>query len=611
MRRPPIPARLTARGTACAAAVALMLVATGCSGGAGSGAGSGTGKPVKGGSVSFAMPPNATPNWILPIGTAGHLATFNSSIHTEMFLPLVKYDATGGKLAFDEKASAAEKPVYSKDDTSVTITLHDLKWANGKPVTSRDVQFWVNLIKANTDDWAGYRKGELPDNIEKFTILDDQKFKLDLTHAVNPEWFTASQLSQVTPLPQSAWDVKSDGGEVGDYDTKPDGARKVFSYLVKESKDLSSYPTNPLWKVTNGPFDVAKWTSTGQVTLKKSDTYSGTDAAHLDTVELKPFTSADAEFNVLRSGNIDYGYIPSSNLSQKKYLNSRGYKVEAWNGWAVNYAPYNFNNPKLGGAFKQLYVRQAIQMGIDQDALAKVVWHGQATPVFGPVPQNPPSDFLSAAQKKNPYPHDPGKAKGLLTSHGWTVGADGIMACTSPGDGANQCGKDVAKGTKLQLHMLSESGSTATTNQMRAMQSQLSKIGVGFQTKYEPLNSVLSGTTQCTSDEPSCAWQLSFFGTQGSWYYPAYPTGGSLFGSSGASNFGGYDDPHADKLIDATTKSPDPGAMKKYSGYLAQQLPALWLPLPSYQVSAIKKSLGGVSQDPLAGMTMQRWYLTK
>ncbi len=568
-------------------------------------------KVVNGGTGTFAEPPGATPNAIFPVVTAGDTAAYNSAIQAEFYVPLTFYDATSGKLAFDQRASVASNIAYSNGDRAVTITLTKLKWSDGAPVTSRDVQFFFNLVKANRTQWANYVQGQFPDNVRSFVILNSRTFRLNLTSVVNPQWFSGNELSLVTPLPQQAWDIESTGGKVGNYDATTAGARAVFKYLNGQNSNLSTFGSNPLWKVTDGPFTLGAWTTSGAVTLNKSKTYDGPDAAHLNSVQLLPFTSDSAEFNVLRSGALDYGYIPSSDLSQTGFLKGQGYTVEPWNGWAINYSPYNFNNPALGATLKQLYVRQALQMAIDQTAIAKIVWHSEATPVYGPVPQTPESAYLSQVQKNNPYPFNPVKAENLLKSHGWKLNSAGVMACSSPGTGTTECGAGVKAGTVLSLHMLSESGSTETTNQMEVMQTELAKIGVGFQANYAPLNSVLSETAQCKPTQASCKWQMSFFGTQGSWYFSPSPNGDPLFASTGSANFGSYSDATANSLAVKAISSSNPSALQDWSAYLAKQLPAMWLPVPAYQISVIKTTLKGVSQDPLAGQTMQRWYLTK
>ncbi|MEV5705562.1 peptide ABC transporter substrate-binding protein [Actinoallomurus sp. NPDC052274] len=610
MKRPWPSFPTAARTPLAVLGVGAALLVAGCSSGSGQGSSATGGTPQQGGSVTFALPPNATPNWIFPLGTPGHLAGYNSAIRQNVFLPLYSYNGSSGTVALDEKAGAAKTPVYSGGGKTVTITLKDLTWANGQKVTTRDVEFWFNLAKANKDQWGNYSKGDLPDNVAKFTTVDDKTFKLDLNKAYNPDWFTANQLTYVTPMPQSAWDVETAGGKVGDYDRTTDGAKKVFKYLIGEAGKLSAYASNPLWKVADGPFTVKEFTTTGQVTLAKNAKYTGDDAAHLDTVTFKPFTSAQAELNVLRAGGVDYGYLPALATSQQKTIENSGYQVKPWNGWAITYIPYNFNNPEMGAVFKQLYIRQAVQMSIDQATISRVIWHDQAAPGYGPVPQQPVSKYLSQDQKNNPYPYDVNKAKALITSHGWTITGN-VASCTKPGTGADQCGAGIKAGTQLKFSLLTESGSTETDNTMQELQSSLSKIGIALSIKSEPLNSVLDHSPECKPNQSTCSWQLSFFGTQGSWYFPAYPSGEQIFSTDAGTNLGSYSDPTADKLVKESTSSSDPQAMQQYSSYLAKQLPVIWMPNPAYQVSAIRNNLRGVVQDPLAAMQPQRWYLAK
>lgn len=612
MRNPLRSASRSTRITVAALGVAALAI-TACSSNGSSGTTSGkngasaSGSAPSGGSATFALPPNATPNWIFPIGTPGHLASYNISIQAEMWLPLYNYDTESGTLGYDPAISAAELPVYSNGDKTVTVTLRNLTWSNGKPVTSRDIQFWFNLVKADKAQWGAYSPGEFPDNVKTFTIVNSSTFRLQLTKAYNPGWFTGNQLSLITPLPQAVWDTE--GGAVGNYDLTTAGAKKVFSYLTGASGKISDYASSSLWKVTDGPFDVQSWTTGGEVVLAKSPTYKGGEAAKLNSVKFEPFTSDQSEFDSLRSGGVDYGYVPISDLSQEKLLEAEGYKIKPWVGWAISYIPFNFNNPAMGAAFKQLYVRQALQMAVDQQTIVNGVWSGEATAGYGPVPQTPVSSYLSKTQEDNPYPYDLAKAKTLLTSHGWSVPSGGTATCTKPGTAAGECGAGVASGTKLDLTIISESGSTETTNMMEELQSSFSKIGATLSVKQAPLDTVLNDSAICTSSQPSCSWQLSFFGTQGSWYFNPYPSGEQIFATGAGVNLGSYADTEATKLIEDTTTSGSASAMQAYSAYLAQNLPVLWVPNPDYQVSAIKSTLGGVLQNPLASMNPQQWYL--
>jgi peptide/nickel transport system substrate-binding protein len=587
---------------AAGAVLAASALVTGCNG-------AGNSSSATSDSINYALPANFTPNWILPIGTPAHLNTNNVSIAASLWEPLIAYDGSTGSIGWNKAASIATAADFAKDGKSVTVTLGNRHWSDGKPITSRDVQFWYNLIKANKSQWANYSEGKAPDNWTSFKVVDDQHFTITFDQAYNSQWMLANQLSMITPLPQHVWDRTSASAAVSDADTTTAGAKQVWTYLNTAAKSISKYASDPLWKTVSGPYTVKSFSTSGKVVLAANATYDGGEKAHIATVNLLPFTTTDAEENALRSGQVDYGYINSTDLDQKSQFTSQGYTVKPWTGWAITYMPYNFDNPSMGAVFKQLYARQAVQESIDQDSLVKVVFNGTAVPGYGPIPQAQNSQFVSQAQKDNPYPFSNAKAKALLTAHGWTE-QNGTMVCARPGSGASQCGAGVDKGTKFQMQVLSQSGSTVTDNMMSAIQSSLAKSGIAFSIKTAPVNSVLSQTPQCTAGQSVCKWQLSFFGTAGSWYFPAYPTGDSLFQTKGGSNFGSYSNPDVDKLITATTTSSSDDAVQQYSEALAKDLPVVWLPEPDYQISVIKNGLGGFAQDSLADFHPAQWQWT-
>ncbi|MGP4049880.1 peptide ABC transporter substrate-binding protein [Streptomyces sp. 2A115] len=561
-------------------------------------------------SINYALPANFTPNWILPIGTAAHLNTNNRSIADSLWERLVAYDGSTGKIAWNKQASLATAADFASDSKSVNITLGDRTWSDGKPVTSRDVEFWFNLIKGNKAEWAGYNPGKAPDNWTSFKTVDERHFTITFDQAYNSEWMLANQLSEITPLPQHVWDKTGASAKVSDADRTAAGAKQVWTYLNTAAKNISGYDKDELWKTINGPYSVTSFSTSGKVVLAANKKYDGGEKPDIATVNLLPFTTADAQKNALRSGSVDYGYIEATDLDQKDSFTAQGYTVKPWSGWAITYMPYNFNNPAMGAVFKQLYARQAVQRSIDQTSLAKVIFNGTAVPGYGPVPQAQVSDFVSPTQKDNPYPFSTTAARELLTGHGWTE-QGGVMVCTEPGSGESQCGEGVAKGTKFQMQVLSQSGSTVTDNMMSAIQSSLEKTGIKFSIKTAPVNSVLSQTPQCTSGQSICKWQLSFFGTAGSWYFNAFPTGDSLFQTKGGSNFGNYSNPEVDKLITASTTSTSSQAVQDYSAAVAKDLPVIWLPAPDYQISVVKNGLGGFPQDSLANFHPAQWKWTK
>ncbi|MGW9432672.1 ABC transporter substrate-binding protein, partial [Streptomyces decoyicus] len=248
-------------------------------------------------------------------------------------------------------------------------------------------------------------------------------------------------------------------------------------------------------------------------------------------------------------------------------------------------------------------LRQALQHLIDQKSISRVIWHGSAAPTLGPIP--------AGLLDRDPYPYDPERAKELLAGHGWTD-RDGTLRCTRPGGGAGECGAGIEDGQELRLTLLSQSGSTETSNTMQTIKSAFGTAGITLDIRQQPLNTVLGTTVPCKRTEPRCAqWQLGFFGTQGSWYFPPDPSGEKLFATHAPSNMGNWSDPRTDRLIRATEYSDAPAAMRAYGREVARRLPVLWTPNPAYQVSVIRNDLRGVDQNPTLSLAPQNWYFVK
>ncbi len=606
-----------------AAAVALALAA--CTGGSSSpssgGATSATGSPVSGGTVTYAQVPGGIPNWIFPMASLAYFSVYNiSNLQQPMYRPLYWFGGHNLQPTLDEGLSAADMPQYAADGKSVTIKLKPWKWSNGEDVNADDVVFWMNMVKAEKTNWAGYTPGAFPDNVTKVTKVDDRTVKLTLDAKYSSDWYTYNELSQITPMPM-AWDITSAGAAPGSGGCTADitKCKAVYDFLAGQAKDQKSYATSKIWGVVDGPWRLGSYSSSGNYSLVPNPKFSGSPQPRLDEVKFLPFTSDSAEFNVLKAGStVDVGYIPTQDLTAK----GSGSAVPSTNPvapnyylapnyyWAVNYFTPNFNNPTLGPAFKQLYVRQALAMTLDQPLVVEKAFQGYAAEVFGPVPATPPNKWLSPAAKQGtPYPFSTSKAKSLLESHGWTQ-QGGVMTCTAPGTASNQCGSGVAQGTKLAIAFDYASGTQALDQQMQQYKSDASKAGIQLNLKQKPFNSVIGEAVPCTPSQSTCGWEMANWG--GGWIYaPDYlPTGEALFATGAGSNSGSYSDPKMDQLITASTKQSGTGPLYQYEDYAMQQLPVIYQPNP-YAIQATSTHVGGVVWNPLQTLTPEYWYRTQ
>ena len=336
----------------------------------------------------------------------------------------------------------------------------------------------------------------------------------------------------------------------------------------------------------NGPWKLAEFTPDQGLTLVPNENYWGEDKPKIDALIYKAFTGDDAEFNSVRSGAIDFGYIPAAQYNQRKAVEDKGYNVFLWPGNSITYLALNFHEKAPGSKFiNQKYIRQAMQQLIDQPTLSQKIWSGTASPTCGPVPMA--ADKVGTTEGCV-YSFNPDAAKKLLEDHGWKVVPDGESTCENPGTGEGQCGEGIEAGDKLSFKLVSQSGFVSTHQMFEEIISQFGKLGIKIDMNEVP-DSV--GASQACDDETPCTWDLSFFGSQTSWGFPIYASGERLFASDAPVNLGQYKNPEADKLIEESTRSSEPDALQAYNDYLAEDLPVLWMPNPFYQITAVKKTL--------------------
>jgi peptide/nickel transport system substrate-binding protein len=93
-----------------------------------------------------------------------------------------------------------------------------------------------------------------------------------------------------------------------------------------------------------------------------------------------------------------------------------------------------------------------------------------------------------------------------------------------------------------------------------------------------------------------------------------YPTTDSTFNTAGVNNFGGYADPEANALINASVSCTNPDAVRNEAAYLTAQQPALFEPnidvvfAWSTRLSGPLNSFANLTQYDF---TPEQWYYTK
>lgn len=600
------------------AATAIAIGLAACSGSGGSSAigsataSSATGQKVQGGTATLAWPDGTAPNLIFPLAPATNTDGYNVNL-TELMWPYLVYDGDGAQSAVNPQESLFSSLTYGNGDTTVTIKLKPWKWSDGTPITSRDFTFVYNLLKANVPNWIDYTAGLFPDDVKSVATPNASTVVLTLTRSYNPDFYTDDVLSEIPLLPQHAWDKESAGGTAGNYDKTAPGAKAVWAFLQKEGSDLATFATNPLWKVVDGPFALASFSSDGDYDYVPNKNYSGTVPA-LSKVVNQQFTTDTAEMDALRSGStLTVGQLPQNDVGQVSTLKSEGYDVVNQPIPGVAGTLLNFYNAQTGPLVSQLYIRQAMEDLIDRPQIVSKIFDGYADPGNGPIPVQGFGQWVSPLEKQGgPYPYNPAKAVSLLKSHGWKVTPNGTSTCQSPGSGPANCGTGIAKGEALAFQLLYSAGTTTTDEEEAAIQSSEEQGGVKITLKSEPFSTLASVVGQCdASSHPAstCGWQLVDFGYDP---YYLYPTGNTIFNTGGFNNLGGYSSPEEDSLVNETEYGSSAQTFYTYEDYTAEQLPWLWVPLAS-TIDVYRSNLGGFAPlNPFTGsINPEDWYYTK
>jgi peptide/nickel transport system substrate-binding protein len=612
-----------------AAGIAACSSSSSPSGGSTSPSGSSTAAAAAGGTARVALPAGVTLSYIFPFTPLANANEYNAEqFQMELYRPLYMFGNNGNSVSVNYPLSVANAPVYSADGKTVTMTMKGWKWSNGESVNASDVVFWLNMMKAEPNNYYGYVPGLLPDNLASYSATDANTVVLHLKSAVSSIWFTYNQLAEITPMP-AAWDVTSAGataGSGGCATATTAAAVKakctaVYTYLAAQAKNAKTYATSPVWGVVDGPWKLSSFStaSSGPVTSFVPNTaYSGSPKPQLAGFTYYAYTDDTTEYTALKTGQVDVGQVPDQDMAPvtgTQVLPSTNpvgssFNLQPWYNYGIQYYEINFNNPTIGPAFKQLYVRQAMQELVDQEGMAKTVQRGYAYPTTGAVPSQPPNQWTPALQKSNsgagPYPFSVANATTLLTSHGWkNVG--GVMTCQTPA----KCGAGVTAGTKLAFTMDYATGVTYFQQEISIYKSDLSQAGIQVTLVPQSFNTIIGESQPCKPTAAACKWQGLFFG---GWNYngPGFePTGEPLYQTGATSNAGSFSDAQMDNLINQTHTSSSLSVFQQYATYTAQQLPAVIYFPDYYNIMAVNSKLANVGFNPLADILPEYWNFTK
>ena len=400
----------------------------------------------------------------------------------------------------------AEMPTVSDDGKVYKFTLKDgVKWQDGQPITSKDVEFTFKFImdktysgryeRENLDilGWKDYRDG-VASNISGIEIIDDKNFTitLDNANAKSIMYFAVNLL-----------------------------AEHVYGkdYVQGNAKDLDKYNRTPFG---NGPYKFVSYKDGEEVKLVANEHYY----KGKPTIENLVFRVVNDtnQILLLQNGDVDIVrqniVVSDDNLN---ILNQIGYaNASITENLGYGYIAINFGEPIL----QDVNVRKALAYGLDRESVVKASFGEQANVIN--IPQSSVSWSYPEDEDFIKYDFDPEKAKALLEEAGWKVGSDGIRE------------KD---GVKLSLKFLASSPNAVNDALVPVMINNYRDIGIELKAEQMEFRTLLE--KQIEAKDGKFSYHLAFL----AWGLTPDPDSSSIFGTNGSSNKTKYSNPEVDELL--------------------------------------------------------------
>jgi peptide/nickel transport system substrate-binding protein len=621
--------------------VGMVVAACGSSGSSGGGGGTGTssagthnanlgtviygtlpppGTPKAGGTITQGQLTGQTPTYIFPIAPGAQTSTGTISLLTSLFMPLYAGPA-GAEPKVNYALSAANPLKFSDGNKTVTIPIKPgLKWSDGTPIVANDVVFWFDLLKAaikeSPANWGQYTPGLMPDNVKSISTSGKYNVVMHLDQAYNPGFFLNNNLqdtNNVYPLPSTAWNVDSAGGPHLNNWSDPAVAKKIYDYLNKAGASVATFASNPLWKVVSGPFKLKSFSATNSsYTLVPNPSYGGTPKSMASQVQVQTYTGFTSELNAMRGGGLDVAVgIDPSQLAEAGSLKSQGIDIFGGPGWGWFGGQINFKDTTehFDKVISQLYVREAISHLIDQAAIIKGVYKGAAVPAYGQTPSAPDSPYAPPSATHPTFAYNPSEAVSLLKSHGWKVVPNGTTTCVKPGTSAGECGAGIPAGTPISFVWANQPSSASTTGALESevVASEAKKAaGINIQLQTKTFNFLISNYNDAN---PAAAKYTNDWGVNnfGGLFTDFYPTAEGTWNPGAGFNTGAYNNPTANKLMEASAHGGDINAVKSEATYISANPPVFFMPDYDYLLAVNSKNVGS-QPDGWTSMTQQQWY---
>lgn len=409
-------------------------------------------------------------------------------------------------LAFE--AALAELPQISDDGLTYTYTLKEgLKWSDGRPITSDDVMFTLDVImdpKTETIMREGMKidvaqpDGSIKQEYFKRRKVDDRTVEFVLSQKYAP-----------------AQDIFS----------FPIAPKHRLEAAWKAGKFNSTWGvnTNPKELVASGPWIIAEYVPSQRLVYKRNPNYwrknsEGKPLPYLDTYTLLFVPDTNTSVLKFKNGETDGLGIPANLYPDiKKGEANGGYRViDRGPGWGFQFLGFNLNpnsrvDKNLITLFQDVRFRRAASHCINRERIINDILLGFGVPGHSPTT---PANKVFYKPDVPKYEYDLAKAKALFTEMGLT---------DSNGNGFLE-----HQGKEIKFNILIPSGIEITTQIATVLTSDMREAGINVQFSPAEFNDMVRRL-----DSPPYDWQAVMIGFTGG---PEPHNGSNIWRSSGPSH---------------------------------------------------------------------------
>ena len=430
---------------------------------------------------------------------------YASAVNNYLYDSLIKRD----EQSLEYVPDLAEKWEIADDHLTYTFYLkRNVKWEDGHPFTAKDVTYSFDRIMDPKVDSAHQRN--YYQDIEKVEALDDYTVRF---HYRIP-YFRALDFCGGIPI--------------------------VPSHLFKEGEDFNRHPIGRK-PVGNGPYKLLHWETGKEIALERNENYWGEKPA-LKRIVFKVITDSTVALQVLKQGGLDeMGLRPIqwTKQTQSKRFEENFQKLSYYQP-SYSYIGWNMQRP----IFSDKRVRQAMTMLVDRELILQKILFGLGTIVTGTFYVNSPEYDKDI----KPYPYDPAAAKALLKEAGWNYR-----------EGENVLEKD---GKPFEFEFLISASSKFGEQLATMLKEDLKDVGINMSIRKFEWAVFIQRIEEQNFDACTMGWSLG-------WESDPYQIWHSSQAVQKGSNFVGFKNDEADKLIEEARREFDP--QKRYKMYYRLQ----------------------------------------